>query len=485
MFYFYIGVLLLGILICVINLGMIITRQEKDNQGYLTIVLCVMVLSLMSYIAEISTSDLAAKMIAIKMELTTDAFANAFFLLYILRFCNYKMSNRIKLSIFLLHIVGLCFLYTNDYHWLYYTSTILVPQKDYVVIELGRGPIYIAYMFFNFVHMIIYEWACITRIRVSQGRTKKVYYRLILVGIAPYLSFLLYALGMTGEFDVTCVGFLIVAILITNTAIHYGFENIVSLAKNKLINQMEEGLLVTDENGFFIYGNPAALSIFPDLQDKEYAKEKIRLYEYLALRGNRIQHEAHVYECSRIPMVEKGQRVGMVYMLHEITEIDRLATQDSMTGLYNHKMFYSLLEECITRYEKQDKEVAIAFIDIDDFKSVNDQFGHDNGDAVILKLADIMKSYSGEHVHVCRYGGEEFAMIFEDDKAAEAKLIMEKIQNEFRGYHFSFCDRELTFSCAIRHYENGLGMDEYFAQTDKLLYYIKRNGKKQVLEQAC
>lgn len=482
MYYFYLSVLLLGILICVLNLCMIITRQEKDDQGYLTIVMCVLILSLMSYIAEIGSTDLAAKMVAIRMELTADALANAFFLFYILRFCNYKMTNRFKVVIFILHIFGLSFLYLNDFHGLYYSSVQLVPQNGFVAIGLGKGPVYYVYMFYNFMHMIIYELACISRFRVSHGRSRKVFVRLILTGLAPYLSFLLYACGLTGMFDVTCVGFLIVGILITNTQIHFGCDNTVSLAKDKLISKMEEGLLVTDENDFFIYGNPAAFDIFPELKDKEYVKEKVGLSEFLTIKDNKIYHNQHVYECSKIPMIEGKCKVGMMYLLHEITKMERMVSRDSMTGLYNHKMFYNLLEDCITKCEEQHRKAAIAFMDIDDFKAVNDRFGHDNGDAVILQLASIMEKYTGEGVYACRYGGEEFAMIFEDDNAINAKSVMEKIQKEFREHHFPFSEEELTFSCAVRQYQYGMGMEEYFAQTDKLLYYIKRNGKKKVLE---
>lgn len=482
MYYFYLSILLLGILICILNLCMIVTRQEKDDQGYLTIVMCVLILSLMSYIAEIRSTDLAAKMVAIRMELTADALANAFFLFYILRFCNYKMTNRFKVVIFILHMLGLSFLYLNDFHGLYYSSMELVRQDEFVGIRLGRGPVYYLYMFYNFIHMVIYELACISRFRVSCGRNRKVFIRLILVGLAPYVAFLLYAFGLTGMLDVTCVGLLIVGILISNTQIRYGCDNTVSLAKDKLINKMEEGLLVTDENDFFIYGNPAAFAIFPELKDKEYVKEKVGLSEFLSIKNNRIYHEQHVYECSKIPMIEGKCKIGTMYLLHEITEIERLASQDSMTGLYNHKMFYNLLEDCITKCEEQHRKIAIAFMDIDDFKAVNDKYGHDNGDAVILELAAIMKKYTGEGIYACRYGGEEFAMIFEGDTALDAKTTMEMIQKEFREHHFPFSEEELTFSCAVRQYQYGMGMEEYFAQTDKLLYYIKRNGKKKVLE---
>lgn len=156
--------------------------------------------------------------------------------------------------------------------------------------------------------------------------------------------------------------------------------------------------------------------------------------------------------------------------------------RDAMTGLYNHASFYGFLDT-ITKANSEDiSTITLAIIDIDNFKKVNDTYGHSKGDEVILFLADVLKRRFTDVGYVCRYGGEEFAVIFINKNGRQAKELMEGALEEFRRHEFSWKEDPVTFSCGICEYMSGRMTDkELFGIADKVLYRAKNSGKNQCL----
>ena len=154
---------------------------------------------------------------------------------------------------------------------------------------------------------------------------------------------------------------------------------------------------------------------------------------------------------------------------------------DAMTGLINHTAFYSELDKMIRLSDKEGFPVSISVVDIDNFKSVNDTYGHANGDQVIIKLSEIMKEVCEGHI-VCRYGGEEFSVIFKNCKKKEAVALMEQVLEQFRNTVFEWCPHPISFSCGVcQHYDIRVTAEDLFMQADKYLYRAKRNGKNQIV----
>lgn len=104
---------------------------------------------------------------------------------------------------------------------------------------------------------------------------------------------------------------------------------------------------------------------------------------------------------------------------------------EPFTGLYNHKTFYEYLKSLIEQSEYYNFPLTLAVMDIDNFKKVNDTYGHSFGDEVIKALADIIKENTGTDDYAARYGGEEFAIIFPDKDKKKAFEIVEAIRKQF------------------------------------------------------
>lgn len=151
---------------------------------------------------------------------------------------------------------------------------------------------------------------------------------------------------------------------------------------------------------------------------------------------------------------------------------------EPFTGLYNHKTFYEYLKSLIEQSEYYNFPLTLAVMDIDNFKKVNDTYGHSFGDEVIKALADIIKENTGTDDYAARYGGEEFAIIFPDKDKKKAFEIVEAIRKQFNEKVFQGKENErFSISAGIRGHYKGLSMEDFFTQADAALYVSKSSGK--------
>ena len=164
-------------------------------------------------------------------------------------------------------------------------------------------------------------------------------------------------------------------------------------------------------------------------------------------------------------------------------ENDRLmedVRKDQMTGLYNHSAFIERLDEMLDK-RAPGAPLCLAMVDVDDFKAINDTFGHDCGDAVLIRLAKILQKHCGEEDTAFRYGGEEFAVIFGGKDETAACAAMREMLAEFRGSGFAFTDAPITFSSGVAAHAQDMSRDQLFEIADQTLYLAKREGKNRVL----
>lgn len=144
---------------------------------------------------------------------------------------------------------------------------------------------------------------------------------------------------------------------------------------------------------------------------------------------------------------------------------------DYLTGLWNRRYFYIRLEEEESRATRKKTPLCIAMIDVDDFKKVNDTFGHAVGDVIISELAAVMKkSVRGTDI-VTRWGGDEFAIIFSETTLQDALEVTERIRHKVEEKFSSAYG--ITTSAGIISLELGQDVKDLLIRADKALYKAK------------
>lgn len=255
-----------------------------------------------------------------------------------------------------------------------------------------------------------------------------------------------------------------------------------------------------------IFGRPASLvladynewrdSIYPD--DLDFAERSLA---QVLLKGAVEDREYRILNASGqvrwlsdkcyINQQSEGERVIVVGIAEDITEkkqlegeLQRLATTDVLTQSSNRRHFFECARQAFDHAREDGTPLAFLLLDIDDFKRINDSYGHQEGDQVLQRIADSGKAVLRRGDQFGRIGGEEFAAIFPGCNAQAAELIAERLQREVQ--RLSFSHGEQAYSVTVSQGLTALtdqdtSLDDLFARADAAMYRAKRQGKNQIV----
>ena len=168
-------------------------------------------------------------------------------------------------------------------------------------------------------------------------------------------------------------------------------------------------------------------------------------------------------------------------LLDYLEKIRNSAHTDPLTGLYNRRYFLDTARGIYSDSTRFCSNCIIAMVDIDNFKAVNDTYGHDAGDTVLRHVSEILKNRFGDADVVSRFGGEEFCIIAAGMRPANAKAVFELIRFEIESnpIHVDGKDVAVTVSIGVCTC-TGVSLDEMIKNADKMLYQAKADGRNQV-----
>ncbi|MEG1878982.1 MAG: GGDEF domain-containing protein [Pseudoflavonifractor sp.] len=155
---------------------------------------------------------------------------------------------------------------------------------------------------------------------------------------------------------------------------------------------------------------------------------------------------------------------------------------DNMTTLYNQSFLLSTLSEQISHCTQEGKTISIAMFDIDNFKAVNDNYGHLRGNQVLCQFAAILKEASGTQNIATRYGGDEFLVVLPDSDYEAAFAFAEKVRlaTLYDPALQALTDNGVSVSGGVSQCRKGMSLDEFIHLTDTRLYDAKRDGKNKI-----
>lgn len=162
------------------------------------------------------------------------------------------------------------------------------------------------------------------------------------------------------------------------------------------------------------------------------------------------------------------------------SELKEENIKDSLTGVYNRKYFDIVMDYEFKCIEESNTPLSLVICDIDNFKKINDVYGHPAGDWVLTYYSKLMKNSLKDKIKIFRIGGEEFALVFSGYTSHEAKEKVEYLLDEIRKHPNDICG-VVTFSFGISEYFEDDTFEELYKRVDKALYYAKKTGKNRVV----
>jgi diguanylate cyclase (GGDEF)-like protein/PAS domain S-box-containing protein len=267
-----------------------------------------------------------------------------------------------------------------------------------------------------------------------------------------------------------------------------------------------DGIVTTDTHGVITFFSPGAESIYGYSASEAVGQkaEKFFAAGLLEVRKmmDRLMREEKIvdYETVQVTKGDKkinvglsvsllkdkqGNTIGTLGIAKDITKkvkmeaaLKEASIRDGLTGLYNYRYFLGRLSRECERARRQKHDLAMAMLDLDNFKGYNDQYGHPEGDKVLRAVGRLLEKSVRKNVDISfRYGGDEFVVVLPDCKPAQIEAVVRRIKNSVE----SGLPGGITVSVGVVRYDAGYSVESYIRVTDDTLYQAKKSGKSQVI----
>lgn len=389
--------------------------------------------------------------------------------------------------------------WTNDLHGLIRQNIHLELSGSFPTIGKTYGPLFLIFSAYNY-SIIIY-----TLITLSNAFSEKMsLYRkqiafLFVALLLPIISNLLQITGLNPFYvDITPPFFGVSALIIFWGIFRYRLFNIIPIARSIIIQEIRTGMIVLDNEGRILDINPAAVRILnltseslighwvetalsgtPELIDI-YKEGKDTISEMTIENSeSRFCYEISFTQIKNL----YNDSIGQLLQIYDITErkiaeeiIQYAALHDDLTGLPNRNYFQVLFSQELALARMRREPLTVAFLDLDNFKTINDTYGHNAGDRVLCLVAERLKGVLRESDILSRIGGDEFAIISPHITNDEnIKIIGNKILDIF-GKSFNLFEVSLQIRASIGFSvfpRDGENIEILLKKADKAMYSIK------------
>lgn len=390
---------------------------------------------------------------------------------------------------------------TNSFHYLYYSGYEMRNSYGFSLMYLVKGPWYYVNFLYLLTTMIIATVVLFRKYRISIDLDRKRYLILIIASLIPFIGFLLSILNYRNSgIDFIALILPFSLILIMFAIFNFNLLEIKTLAREKMFENNTDGMILLNNNNIIMDYNKAAKKIF-HITDSKY--QNYVLEDILCNRNELIElfksddvgeftlnqdGQEKFYEISSsIIRLHRGKMVGFLKTIRDVTDKKKLelklkilATTDELSGLSNRRKFMIDAEIEFERAKRYKLLFSVLMIDIDNFKQINDTYGHAAGDEVIKEFGNLISNNFRKTDIYGRIGGEEFSIILQNTDIYKALLVADNFRKLVAKSEVKYNNIiiSLTVSIGISSYTTrAKNISEIIKYADEALYESKEKGK--------
>lgn len=474
-------------LLCAVCITILVYKQVPSDASEACLILGLSAaIYTFGFILEILTSDLSFAYAGVIIEYFGECLVFVSFLRFISIFCKFRISRLVYGISGIFSAVIMFLICTTGTTGLFYSDMSIDYDGLFPRIHLEYSWGFYIFIFYMVSLCGISFVICLKTLIKSKGIEKRRVANVMVAIMCPWVAFILLQSGITGGFEVSVIGVLGSLYLIYRAIVKYGYFNSIQLAEANALYHFREGILVVDCDNRITYINERFSHYFP--LRKEMRINNPVILKMISGEINKYEIEENIYDVERIPLLEKGFTQGYMICLHDMTdhymrlqEAEHFAHTDGLTGLFNRNYF----KECYIEYRKTGGLGTLMMFDLDNFKGVNDKYGHDIGDIVLKTLAETLNVFSlGKHL-TCRIGGDEYVMFLKNIiDSEEISKICQGLINDFAN---RLEDKDLkgitsisigaTRITEVNLDSNEESFTENYKLADSALYVAKTSGK--------
>ena len=307
-----------GIIITLLGLTYLLQKWPSRPQSYMLFLGIAMLINSVGYLFEITATTQEVALLATKLSYVGKVYIPPLALFFVLDYCRIKVPKVLVGLLTVVHTVVLVLVMTCEHHDLFYTTISFSREGLFPHLVHMHGVVYVGYTALVLCYAIWMLGVCMYRYRKAERKERDRISCLSLIVLLPVLGLVLYLSGITMGYDATAVSYVWSGIILLVSIFRHDFFDTVNLAKNYVVENLSDGLVVLGNQGQFVYANAPALSIFPQLGGKEYneAVDELRMY---CQKGKRLHHEDKVYTVTQKDIFQKRTRRGVMYYLQDVT----------------------------------------------------------------------------------------------------------------------------------------------------------------------
>ncbi|WP_353573029.1 histidine kinase N-terminal 7TM domain-containing protein [Candidatus Albibeggiatoa sp. nov. BB20] len=503
-------VIILLILSGMVTLILTITALQRSTSQLVVMFAFTMFCALIwnfGFAAEIISPTLKSKLIWANIQFFGIAFLSLGWLAMIMLATGQSRQTLRLIPFFgIIPALTILIIWTNPYHHLFRLNpSLLTTNVPFPILNSDYGAYFYAvhapYGYFLFaasLFLLIKFWKKAPTVYRKQS------FILILSVIVPLLVDLLYVLGITPipSFNFTSIMFTLSGVLLSISILKHDFLDILPLAYEVAINEMDIGVIILDVSSRISLLNPAIEKITGVSNNQAVGKDAKQIFPTLAhvldsdLKKTEViilqDNTEYTYQLQRSSILHSQKEiVGQIITLHDISEQTRLlkktekqAITDSLTNALNRRALIMYGEQEIQRAHRYQRELSLILLDVDNFKYINDHHGHLGGDYILKKIVQTIQNIIRDNDFIFRYGGDEFVVLLIEADASQAYKISERIHDEL--IHITIEDEhpspaKVLISAGVTVLTPDDNLDRLLNRADQALYKAKAAGKNQTI----
>lgn len=313
---------LVGLIACFYAVYIISKQKNKEKSNYMVATIMCNIITLAGYILELTSSDLSAMMVAVKIEYLGKAFVGTFLLFTFIRYYNWKFPKGLLNVFWFIDIIMFCIVFTSDRHKLYYSSIGIKEVNGHMFISLGKTPLYVVFMIYMITELLMFSVLCYRSYKTAYGREKKIQRSLAMTSAVTDVAIVFSIFGLSKTYDMVPMIVTTLTVLIAILIKKYGLFATLDIAKEDLITNLDAGVIVRNADGSFQYANSMAYEILPELRARSNAEIKCFIDGILAdeysdayIRDNRYYH------VKTRTLYENKEAAGQIITLFDATTL--------------------------------------------------------------------------------------------------------------------------------------------------------------------
>jgi diguanylate cyclase (GGDEF)-like protein/PAS domain S-box-containing protein len=394
--------------------------------------------------------------------------------------------------------------WTDPWFGIYFAGT----RVKNVNLIIGNSPLYWAHIIYSYILLLV---GCVLLLQVylhSKGLYRRQAVWVLTAAIFPWLTNILYVFGLNPlpGADNTPFVFSLTAFAFAYALIRYHLLDIVPIAKDVLIENMSDGVVVLDSRNRIVDINPRArtdlfgdkknvigesflefITGYPDLTEQFHSENEVRTEV-------KVDSPNPIYLDVRISILRNSNQelAGRLLVWRDITklkkaqlELTKLAVLDPLTQAYNRRYFIDRASIEVARAKRYEHPLSVLIIDLDHFKEINDSFGHPAGDQALISFVEICRKQVRQVDTFARFGGEEFALLLPETELERALEVAERLRtdvnNSFIDIGSQSINTTLTISIGVSTLMGAQDtLENLLHRADDALYKAKEAGRNSV-----